>query len=285
MKQKIIDVHMHPIFEVKSLIRSANDAKINFNLEELLKEFKKNNIVKAVGISLETHKFENEEINSSFCNESIKKLVSENKEKFLGACAINPLEFTDNEIARVEDDIKKGFFSAVKLFPGYVFFYPDQKECYPIYEMAQRNKVPVLFHTGDTWTTGSRLKYAHPLNIDDVAVSFPNVKFVMCHLGNPWILDAVEVMYKNENVYADLSGFVVEKENVNYKQYCKGRLRATTEGINYEDLIINKLMFGTDYPLVSYDFYINFIRKLKLDKEDNNKIFFDNAAKLFNIKV
>jgi len=285
MKQKIIDVHMHPIFEVKSLIRSANDAKINFSLEELLKEFKRHNIVKAVGISLETHDFENEKTTSAFCNDKIRKLVLENKEKFLGACSINPLDFKEDEIAGLEDEIKKGNFSAIKMFPGYVFFYPDQKECYPIYELAQRNNIPILFHTGDTWTTGSRLKYAHPIHIDDVAVSFPSLKLVMCHLGNPWILDAVEIMYKNKNVYADLSGFVIEKENVNYKQYCKGRLRAIIEGINYEDLIINKLMFGTDYPLVSYDFYINFIRKLKLDKEDNNKIFFENAAKLFNIKV
>jgi hypothetical protein len=253
-------------------------------LNELLKEFKKNNIVKAVGVSLETHYFENEEITSSFCNREIKRLVLENREKFIGACAINPLDFTDENISKLEDDIKKGFFRAIKLFPGYIFFYPDQKECYPIYEMAERNKIPVLFHTGDTWTAGSKLRYAHPLNIDDVAVSFPNVKFVMCHLGNPWIVDAVEILYKNENVYADLSGFIIEKENMEYKHYCDGRLRLIKEGINYDDLIIDRLMFGTDYPLVSYSFYINFIKRLNLGKKEFNKIFFENASKLFNIK-
>jgi len=285
MKQKIIDVHMHPIFEDKSLIKTAKDANIKFNLKELLKEFKKYNIIKAVAISLTTYYFENEKISSSFLNEKIKNLVLENREKFIGVCALNPLDFTPDDITKIEDSIKKGIFGAIKLFPGYEFFYPDQNECYPIYEVAERNKIPILFHTGDTWTFGSRLKYAHPLNIDDVAVSFPNLKFVICHLGNPWIMDAIEVLYKNENVYADLSGFVIEKENENYKKYLEGRLKVIMEGINYENLIINKLMFGTDYPLVSYDLYINFIKKLNLSKKEFNKLFFENAIKVFNLKI
>ena len=141
-----------------------------------------------------------------------------------------------------------------------------------------------MLHTGDTWIEGSRVKYSHPLHIDDIAVSFPNVKFILCHLGNPWITDASEVLYKNKNVYADVSGFFVGKVASINKKYCEMMNKKVMECFYYCDSI-DKIMFGTDYPLVGQEFYINFINKLGLDKKELNKIFFENAFKLFNIKL
>ena len=98
-------------------------------------------------------------------------------------------------------------------------------------------------------------------------------------------MDAVEVLYKNKNAYADLSGFVAGKGDLMFKKYYKGRAKAMMEGIFYEITNVNKLMFGTDYPLTNYDFYIKFIKRLKLGQKEFNKIFFENAAKLFNVKI
>ena len=75
--------------------------------------------------------------------------------------------------------------------------------------MAERRRLPVFFHTGDTYSPRARLRFAQPLAIDDVAVDHPKACFVLAHLGNPWLTDAAEVVYKNVNVWADLSGFVV----------------------------------------------------------------------------
>ena len=47
---------------------------------------------------------------------------------------------------------------------------------------------------------GGKIKYAHPLTLDDAASEFPDVKFVMAHYGNPWIIDATQVARK-ENVF------------------------------------------------------------------------------------
>jgi hypothetical protein len=278
MKQKIIDAHTHPAFNDASSIQEAKEAGINFTLNELLKDFKKHNITKAVAIPAE--------IAQHFVagNKEIKKLVLEHPEIFIGVCTISPLNYKPGDLPTVEDDIKNGVFKAIKLFPGYEFFYPNQKECEPIYELAQKNKIPVLFHAGDTSSLHSRVKYSHPLNIDDVAVSFPNVNFVICHLGNPWVMDSAELIYKNKNVYADLSGFIVGKENPDHIKYYEDRLRTIMRGIYYSDTNIDKIMFGTDYPLVNYEFYLKFISKLELTKDEFKKLLFENAAKLFKIK-
>jgi len=279
MDYRIIDAHMHPIFDNAESIASSKESGIDFTLNGLRKDFKKYNIVKAVAIPEETGE------NFIVDNEKIKKLVLENPDIFVGVCTINPIKYKPGDLGKMEDDIKKGTFKAIKLFPGYEFFYPGQKECTPIYELAQKTKVPVLIHTGDTNDPRSMLKYSQPLNVDEVAASFPNINFVLCHLGNPWIMDAVEVLYKNKNAYADLSGFIAGKGDLMFKKYYKGRAKAMMEGIFYEITNVDKLMFGTDYPLTNYDFYIKFIKRLKLGKKEFNKIFFENAAKLFNVKV
>jgi len=277
MNYRIIDAHMHPNFDDETSKNEAKEAGVDFTLDGLLKDFKKYGIIKAVAIPAAT------EQSFAIDNEKIKKLVLEKPEVFIGTCTITPLKYKHEDLVKLEEDIKKGIFKAIKLFPGYELFYPNQKECEPIYELAQRNKVPILFHTGDLTEAKARLKYSQPLNVDDVAASFPNVNFVLCHLGNPWIMDAVEVLYKNKNTYADLSGFVAGKGDLIFKKYYKGRQKAMMEGIFYEITNVDRLMFGTDYPLTNYEFYIKFIKKLNLNKKEFQKVFFETAAKLFKV--
>ena len=38
----------------------------------------------------------------------------------------------------------------------------------------------------------------------------PDTRFVLAHVGNPWFRESAEVIYKNMNVWADLSGADLE---------------------------------------------------------------------------
>jgi len=285
MKQKIIDAHMHPDFSEKALVQEASHSGVDFTLSGLSKDFKKYNIVKAIALPEFVYYFTGEKITPAMRNDKIKKLVTENPDKFIGVCTLNPANEIQDDINVLEQSIKKGVFKAIKLYLGYEPFYPNDKSCSPIYELAERNRIPVMFHTGDTWNKvrNARLKYTHPLNIDDVSVSFPKLKIVICHMGNPWLMDATEVVYKNENVYADLSGFFLGRASgidKNYREMMRRKLLECFYFCGYD-----KIMFGTDYPLVSHEFYIKFINSLGFSKKELNKIFFENAIKVFNIKL
>ncbi len=82
-----------------------------------------------------------------------------------------------------------------------------------------------MFHTGDTYNPRGKLRYAHPLNIDVVAVDNPGLKLVICHVGNPWILDCMETVYKNKNVYADISGLVLGDFESKFKKFVLRHVR------------------------------------------------------------
>ena len=108
----------------------------------------------------------------------------------------------------------------VKLYPGYNHIWLTDPLYEPIYALAARYDKPVAVHMGLSAGPRAHLKYCHPLVLDEVAADHPDTRFVMCHFGNPWLMDAAAVVEKNENVAADLSGLnKLKDDNSKNKDY------------------------------------------------------------------
>jgi predicted TIM-barrel fold metal-dependent hydrolase len=150
-----------------------------------------------------------------------------------------------------------------------------------MYEMAIEYDVPVMFHSGDTYAPTGKVKYSHPIHIDDLAVDYPDLKIVICHIGNPWIKDCMEVVYKNRNVYADISGLVLGDFSEKFERYMKNEIE---EMITYAG-DPNYLLYGTDWPLCNMKSYLKFMDQLELADDKKERIFWKNAAQLFKIDV
>ncbi len=202
--------------------------------------------------------------------------------KNLGVVAgISYLHYDHNDLREIGDYLRSGLIKGLKLYPGYEPFYPSDTRMRVIYEMATEFDVPVMFHSGDTYAPTGRVKYSHPLHIDDVAVDHPNMKIVICHVGNPWIKDCMEVVYKNSNVYADFSGLVLGDFSDKFEKFMKSEL---------ENMITyagnpRYLLYGTDWPISNMGSYLNFIKQLDLPEDRKEMILWKNAAELFKIDV
>lgn len=197
--------------------------------------------------------------------------------------AISIPDFTKADLQVLEEWLRKKIIVGVKLYPGYQYFYPSDAVCHPIYKLCLKHDVPVIFHTGDTYSiNGSpKVKYSHPLHIDEVAADFPDLKIVIAHMGNPWLVDCSEVLYKNKNVYADLSGLVVgDSLKTPYGKLMKQRIQ---ELIWYSSP--RKLLYGTDWPLAGMAGYVSFVKSLDISKQDFDFIFYKNAATLFKLDI
>lgn len=203
----------------------------------------------------------------------------------------DPEQSDDEHLAVIEENLKQGDVVAFKAYLGYLHFPVDYKGYLPYYELAGKYKIPVIFHTGDIWSHYGRLKYAHPLPIDDVAVDFPRTNFVLAHAGNPWLMDAAELIYKNnkpgfkENVWADISALVVGTADdfQRYKQ--EGSLK--TVALDVRRMLDfmerpDRILFGSDWPLAPIDTYRDFIREI-IPVEHHQAVFRDNAMKLFKL--
>jgi predicted TIM-barrel fold metal-dependent hydrolase len=117
------------------------------------------------------------------------------------------------------------------------------------------------------------------LNIDDVAVDNPKLKIVICHLGNPWIVDCQEVIYKNTNVYADISGLIVGNFTPSAEIRYISKIKELLDYVGEP----HRLLYGSDWPISSISSYLSFVQKLELNQESLDLLMFQNAKNVFRL--
>jgi predicted TIM-barrel fold metal-dependent hydrolase len=197
----------------------------------------------------------------------------------------DPTRADPEHLRHVERALKTGQVRALKAYLGYLHYGPDHANYRPYYELAERFKLPVVFHTGDTYSPRAKLRFAHPLLVDDVAVDHPHVRFVLAHLGNPWLTDAAEVVYKNLNVWADLSAMVVgdaESFTAEERQETLHEAReALRRAFRYAERP-NRFLYGSDWPLAPMAEYRAFVAAA-LPELYHPQVFEENARVLFRI--
>jgi predicted TIM-barrel fold metal-dependent hydrolase len=189
--------------------------------------------------------------------------------------------FCPADVEELRSLLDAGAIKGLKLYPGYEPFYPADRKLAPAYELAEAFDVPVMIHTGDTYARTGKVKYSHPLHVDEVAVDFPRVKFLICHLGNPWFRDCMEVVYKNDNVYTDMSGLTLGGFTDRFEAYMRQQLK---------EMILwgvepSKVLYGTDWPLATMESYLQFVDELRLPSRDKDQMLFENAAALFKLNL
>lgn len=192
------------------------------------------------------------------------------------------LEPDDQTLALMEEHLRRSACAGIKIYTGYASVLAGDKCLEPYYKLAEECGKPVAFHMGMTAGSMGNLKYSHPLTIDEAASAFPHVQFVMCHFGNPFLADAAAVMEKNPNVAADLSGLLDGFTDLDrYFDRQSGYIQLLRTWMRYvvDD---SRFMFGTDYPAVDIPNYIEFISRL-IDEESREKIFFDNANRIYHL--
>jgi predicted TIM-barrel fold metal-dependent hydrolase len=152
----------------------------------------------------------------------------------------------------------------------------------PVYALAAEHGITVAIHTGVTYSQRGLMEYSHPLQADRAAVAFPDTKILLCHMGNPWIMDACEVAYKNSNVYVDISGLVegnaqlIADTMANpllMNHYAIGPAYLN----NYK-----KILWGTDWPIVPLREYLNFCKQL-IPPAHHNDVFYENAKRVYDL--
>ena len=209
-------------------------------------------------------------------NEEIAELAIKNSDVAIAFASINPHRGPDGVRAakRLIAEYKvKGF----KFHPTVQEFYPNDRLAYPLYEVIAEAKLPALFHTGQTGMgagtrggSGLRLKYSNPLYLDDVAADFPDMPIVLAHPSFPWQEEALSVATHKPQVFIDLSGWSPKYFPPILVQYANTLLK-------------DKVLFGSDYPVISPEKWIEEFDRLAIKPEVRPLILKQNAAKLLGL--
>ncbi|MQA08151.1 MAG: amidohydrolase family protein [Pseudonocardiaceae bacterium] len=209
-------------------------------------------------------------------NEEIAELAAENSDVLIPFASIDPARGAEGvAMARrlIVDHGVKGF----KFHPNTQGFYPNDRDAYPLYEVIAEHGRIALFHSGHTGVGantrgggGIRLKYSNPIYVDDVAVDFPDMPIILAHPSFPWQDEALSVALHKPTVHIDLSGWSPKYFPPQLIQHLNTLLR-------------HKMLFGSDYPVITPDRWMRDFDKLEIRPEVKPLIFKDNAARLFGL--
>ncbi len=208
-------------------------------------------------------------------NDDVATFAEENSDIVMAFASVDPTRGAEavTEARRLVKRGVKGF----KLHPPLQQFHANDKIAYPFYEVIQEARLPVIFHTGHSGIGtgmpgggGVRLKYGHPMDIDDVAVDFPDMPIIMAHPSFPWQDEAISVCLHKRQVYIDLSGWSPKYFSPVLIQYANTLLK-------------KKMLFGSDFPLITPDRWLADFEKIAIKDEVRPLILKENAIKLLGL--
>jgi predicted TIM-barrel fold metal-dependent hydrolase len=209
-------------------------------------------------------------------NDEIAAFAAENSDIMFAFASVNPTRGQE-AVDEAQRLIATGGIRGFKLHPPLQQFHPNDKSVYPFYEVINAAKLPVIFHTGHSGIGtgqpgggGVRLKYGNPMDIDDVAVDFPDMPIIMAHPSFPWQDEAISVCLHKPQVYIDLSGWSPKYFSPTLVQYANTLLK-------------HKVLFGSDYPLIAPDRWLADFEKIAIRDEVRPLILKDNAMRLFGL--
>ena len=209
-------------------------------------------------------------------NDEVAAFAAENSDIVMAFASVDPMRGPD-AVKEARRLIATGGIRGFKLHPPLQQFHANDKAAYPFYEVVAAAKLPVIFHTGHSGIGtgmpgggGVRLKYGNPMDIDDMAVDFPDMPIIMAHPSFPWQDEAISVCLHKPQVYIDLSGWSPKYFSPILIQYANTLLK-------------KKMLFGSDYPLITPDRWMSDFAAIAIRDEVRPLILKENAARLFSL--
>jgi predicted TIM-barrel fold metal-dependent hydrolase len=205
-------------------------------------------------------------------NDHIAAAVQRNPDVFLAFAGIDPWKgkMALDEMTRCGTGLGlRGLcFNAARQH-----FDPSDARFRPLWERAAELGLICLFHTGmvgmgagQPGGMGIKLRYGNPLLLDDVAADFPELTIISAHPGWPWTSEQLAMLRHKANVYMDLSGVAPKYWPAEIMQQVK--------------LIQDKLLFGTDWPVLTPERWLEEFEAYGVPIEIRSKILLGNARRI-----
>jgi uncharacterized protein len=202
-------------------------------------------------------------------NDEVAALMQAYPNRILGAASANllaPMEAV-HELRRA---VKTLGFRALRLVPWLWNLPPNDRRYYPLFVECVELGIPFCTQVGHTGPlrpseTGRPIPY-----LDEVALDFPDLVIVAGHIGYPWTAEMIALATKYKNVYIDTSAYTGRRYPAELVQYMRGHGR-------------RKVMFGTNYPMITAAKALEGIDDLELDTDAKACFLGGNAARVFRI--
>lgn len=171
-------------------------------------------------------------------NEYISDYCREHADKMIGFAGIDPTE--EDAVDQVTNCSQDLGMKGLCICPAAQDFHPSNTRAMAVYERAAALHLPIVFYPGTHLSPKTKMEYARPHLLDEVARSFPNLKIVVSHMGYPWVDEMLVLLGKHQNVYSDIAA-LLRRPWITYDALIRA----------HQMQVIDKLLFGSDFPFTT----------------------------------
>jgi hypothetical protein len=279
--RKIIDVHFHarkfndyanpppPNPITGKIPKWKNDKEV---IEMMLATLKNNNVVKVITAGSLT---------------TIHDFQMADPERFIASLGYPDME--NNPLPDTADFIRnfreKKFLVFGELGLQYVGKTLADPELEPYLAICERLGIPVAVHTGMSFPNTTytccpkfRTSLGNPQLIEEVLIRHPKMKIQLMHMGFPYLQETKAILNVYPQVYADIAGIDWLRPVPEFYSYLKSFI---------EGGFGKRIMYGSD-QMAWEDAIPLSIKNVEnapfLTEEQKQDIFYNNAARFYNIK-
>lgn len=206
--------------------------------------------------------------------EIVAGAVKLHPDRFFGIAGIDPTEGMKG-VRALQRGVEEFGFIGAHSYPHWFELPPDHAKYYPFYAKCVELGIPIQLQVGQSLIYNPERplrSVGRPISLDAVACDFPELKLIGIHVGIPWTDEMIAMAWKHPNVYITADAHAPKHWPPQFVRYID----------SYGQ---DKVMFGTDFPVLMFDRMRREVEELGLRPEPLRKFLRDNAARVFNLKL
>lgn len=204
--------------------------------------------------------------------ELVAKAVQAHPDRFYGLAGIDPTEGMRG-VRALEKAVREDGFIGAHLYPHWFELAPDHARYYPFYAKCVELDVPIQLQVGQSLIYDKsfpRRSVGRPITLDSVACDFPELRLIGIHIGIPWTDEMIAMAWKHPNVFIGSDAHAPRHWPASFVNYIN------TYGQD-------KVLFGTDFPVLDFEKTMRQIDDLGLRPEPKRKLLRDNAIRVYKL--
>jgi len=198
--------------------------------------------------------------------------VARHPDRFYGLAGVDPTEGMAG-VRALEHAVKDLGFVGAHFYPHWFELPPDHARVYPYYAKCCELDIPIMMQVGQSlnYQRDRRLRsVGRPICLDAVACDFPELRLIGIHIGVPWTDEMIAMAWKHENVFIGCDAHAPRHWPESFVRYLNSWGQ-------------DKVLFGTDWPVIDPERAVAEIAELELRPESRQKLLRDNARRVFRL--
>ncbi|MBT8339191.1 MAG: amidohydrolase [Desulfatitalea sp.] len=239
------------------------------SVEQFVRMMDEANVEMAMVPNLQMRSYQRKVMITDFSVEEIAAIVRQCPSRLKGLYGINPYKKMEG-VRELEAAVKEYGFIGAHLHTYGFSRAINHRDYWPYYAKCHELDIPVVMQVGHS-AEAMPSDLARPVRLDDIALYFPRLRIVGAHTGWPWVEELIAMSWKHRHIYIGTSMHLPKYWDRSLVSFLN-----TRRGIG-------KVMFGSDYPGLSYDEALQQLDQIRLKEEAKKSLLRGTALKVFNL--